>query len=161
MQLSGIAHMFACLVMNRSKNPLTPGAVGGVAGGAFNAGIIHLTGAWERIADKFDAPSPGLAFVVHMIFSGLMGLIYCAVFRRGARTLLAEMGRAVAYSVALYLFIASTVMTVRFGAPQLGADGSAQLARIIVGHAIFGVILGGVRFWFFGENQRKHLNQSG
>lgn len=124
------------------------GLIGGLAGGGFNAVVMRLAGAWERIADRFEAPSPAAAFIVHMAFGGLTGVLYGSVFRNRSRSVRMEIARAVCFSVTLYLLIASTVMTLRFGAPQLGADGFGQLTRVLAGHVLFGVILGAVcRQW--------------
>ena len=119
------------------------GLLSGCAAGLCNAALIAVTGAWAAISVKFEVGA-GQALGMHLLFSSLSGLIFAfALGRRLASWKGAALGGLI-FSCCLYLVVAFTVMPLRFGTtPGLGWD----FFRVLIGHAIFGLVLGS--FWHF------------
>lgn len=121
---------------------LVAGAIGGVAGGAVFGMMMGMMGTLPMVAMLVGSQSPLVGFIVHMLISlglgGLYGLIATKLpLNRGAGIV----GGAL-YGLVWWVLGALILMPIMLGMVQMVFQiGQTQMFSL-VGHLVFGVILG-------------------
>ena len=119
----------------------------GLASGLLIGVLLISTGVIASAAEKFQASSVGVAFCMHMFFSGLMGLLFGLLVGQFIKSLRGALIIGVFVSVVSWVFGLLVVKPLRFGQP-FGIDSIVSSLPILVGHCLFGLILGCL-YWYF------------
>ncbi len=113
----------------------------GLTSGAIIGLLLISTGAMDEAAVRFQASSVSVAFVMHMFFSGLMGLIFGLLFGHAIETIRRALLVGVLVSVFFWVFGLLVVKPYRLGQP-FGWESIVSSLHILFGHGVFGAILG-------------------
>ena len=117
------------------------GALAGICGGIVIGLFLLSTGAMAAATEKFGGASVEQGFVMHMIFSTLMGAVFGACFGRLIATYRQAISYAVLTGALFWVFGLAVVGPLRFGEP-FGIESALATKHILVGHSVFGVIMG-------------------
>lgn len=117
------------------------GAVGGISAGLVNGSIIVSLGRMAEIAERFGAPSVGFAFFMHLLFSALMGTGFGPCCDKWTSDIRRSLIAGFVYGIAWWALAALVVMPLRLGEP-LNALSVMSTWPLLVGHALFGLVLG-------------------
>ena len=121
---------------------VTAGVAGGLAGGVVFGLMMQAMGMMGMIAQLVGSTSTAVAWLVHLAISAIFGAAFGAVlggFVRspGSGTLLGA-----GYGVVLWVVGPLLLMPALMGMPVFVVDQMALMS--LLGHAIFGVVLGAV-----------------
>jgi hypothetical protein len=134
---------------NRIKNGVTGGLIGGVIFGIMMAKM----GTLPMIGKMVGAPNAGAGFLVHLGISAGIGAGFGVVLGGAARTVVRSLTLGLIYGSAWWVLGPLTLMPLFLGM-GLGVNWNATAAGAmlpsLMGHAIFGVVLGLV--YHRGEN---------
>lgn len=112
----------------------------GIAG-LINGAIIAYLGFWEEISTKFEAATTNMAFGMHMFFSLITGVLFAVLLSKYLKTLAKSIGYGFLFSIVVYC-IALLIISIRFGESQFNFSETNFIARVLLGHGIFGVLMG-------------------
>lgn len=125
---------------------LKAGIVGGLLGGLAFGVLMSAFGTLTDIGDLVGRPTTEAAFAIHMVVSALVGCGYAVVSGFAAKTRRRGLYTGVLYGLGWWFLGPLTLMPLLLGA-ELGAQwNTAALAgqlHSLVGHLLFGAILGG------------------
>ncbi len=121
---------------------LTAGVAGGLAGGMVFGMLMAMMGMITAVAQLVGSTSTAVGWVVHLAISAFLGGLFAVVAGRW----LSRAGRAVVagavYGMVWWVLGALLLMPAKLGMPVFHLD--AMAGRSLMGHLIFGMILGGV-----------------
>lgn len=131
--------------------------VGGVAMGLVQ---LALTGQMAVIGALYGVPNPIVGWLTHMFHSLVFGVAFSAAlvrprFRRYLRRPLSGAGAGVAYGGFLWLFAAGVVMPVWLRGVGVPAPVPNLSLPGLVGHVVWGVLLGGLYALLVGDGLRS------
>jgi len=119
------------------------GAIAGVLGGGVFGAMMGALGMLPMVAQLVGSDNPMVGLMVHLIFSAVIGGIFAAVFGKRC-TRLAECAKlGTGYGVVWWVLGPLLIMPVALGmGPQLSVSGISASVPSLMGHIVFGVILG-------------------
>lgn len=121
---------------------LTAGAVGGLAGGMVFGMLMAMMGMISAVAQLVGSTSTAVGWGVHLAISAVLGGLFTPLAGRW----LTRTGTAVAagagYGMVWWVLGALLAMPAKLGMPVFHFD--AMAGKSLMGHLIFGMILGGV-----------------
>ena len=124
-------------------NKILIGLLSGTLTGFFIGMILLFLDAFPKIVEKFGASSIYVAFSAHMISNIFMGILISLIFFEKCKNYKTSILYSTFVSLSFWIFATIIVKPLKFG----GTFQSAFLEvftdlNILVGHIIFGVILG-------------------
>lgn len=138
-------------------NSVKRGVIGGLAGGVPFGMMMGMMGMLPMIGGMIGRPSALAGFAVHMMMSAMIGAGFGLVAGRfastGKRALTAGLGYGVAWWVLGPLLFMPWIMGMGFAA-NLNAAGIAASLLSLMGHMVFGAVLGLVFHWLGSRTSR-------
>ena len=113
------------------------GILAGAFAGIFTAMLITIAGAWPTISDKFGVPV-WRAFTIHWILSSVSGWGFALLIGHSQKTWRYAILSGICFSIVLGLLAAWTMVLRTPVLPEV----DWRILRVIVGHIIFGSLLG-------------------
>jgi hypothetical protein len=139
---------------------LVVGGLAGMLGGwAFGKWMAQV-GFYPLVASLVNSTSAGVGTTLHFVFAVIIGASFGVLFQRDVRGHGSSVGWGLGYGILWWFLGALTIMPLWLGkAPDWSYLGLARLFGSLVGHAVYGVIVGLVyatvdRLWvgFFTES---------
>lgn len=121
------------------------GAYAGVAGGVAFGAMMGMMGMLPMIGQMVGAPTAAVGFIVHLAISAVIGTSFAALFQAAVTGTASGLGYGAAYGTAWWFLGPLTLMPLMMGM-GLGVNwnltAATQMAPSLLGHRIFGLILG-------------------
>ena len=134
------------------------GVYGGLAGGVVFGAIMGMMGMLPMIGSMVGIPSAWVGFVAHMIISAAIGGTFGVLLTVGDSP--GGVGPGLAYGFTWWILGPLTLMPFLMGM-GLGVNWNVTAARqalpSLVGHLIFGGVLGATYHWLQGRTGGGHL----
>lgn len=121
------------------------GMVGGLAGGVVFGMLMQMMDMLPMVASLVGGSSVALGWVVHLAISAVLGVGFALVAGRWVSSLPAMVGLGAAYGVVWWVLGALVLMPATLGMDLFMLNDMTM--KSLMGHLIFGVILGGVVSW--------------
>jgi uncharacterized membrane protein YagU involved in acid resistance len=118
------------------------GVAGGLAGGVVFGILMQAWDMLPMVAMLIDSESVAVGWLVHLFNSALFGAIFAVLFGRWATTLLAAAGIGLAYGVLWWVLGALLIMPAWLGMNEMIFELNTTAWRSLLGHLIFGLLLG-------------------
>jgi uncharacterized membrane protein YagU involved in acid resistance len=116
------------------------GALGGLIGGIVFGIMMQMMDMIPMVAMLVGSESVAVGWAVHLSISVILGIGFGLVAVKGLDGWGSGLGLGIAYGVVWWVLGALVAMPVRLGMPAF--DLSAMAWRSLMGHVIFGAILG-------------------
>jgi uncharacterized membrane protein YagU involved in acid resistance len=126
------------------------GVFGGVAGGLIFGGIMGMMGMLPMIGQMVGQPSAFAGFAVHMINSVIIGVGFALVLGGLVSSLTTGLTSGLAYGAAWWLLGPLTLMPLMMGmglGVNWNAEAAAAMLPSLMGHLMYGAILGVTYAW--------------
>ena len=133
-----------------SARELKLGAYGGFAGGLLFGAMMGMMGMLPMIGSMVGQPTAGAGFVVHMVNSVIIGAGFALVLGRFVSGTRSGVGVGLAYGGAWWILGPLTLMPLFMGmglGVNWNAAAAAAMLPSLVGHLMFGGVLGLVYTW--------------
>ncbi len=121
------------------------GAYGGLTGGVVFGAMMGMMGMLPMIGKMVGHPSAVTGFLVHLVNSALIGAAFATLFDRFVHGKSSGLGYGLTYGAAWWLLGPLTLMPLMMGmglGVNWNATAAAQMLPSLVGHLIYGAILG-------------------
>ncbi len=121
------------------------GVLGGLAGGVVFGMLMAVMGMLPMIASLIGSGSALVGLVVHLVISAGLGLLFGWVLGARVDSLTAGLGLGALYGLVWWVLGPLVIMPLMLGmGTQFGVAFSSGNRMSLMGHLIFGVILGAV-----------------
>ncbi len=133
-----------------STRELKLGAYGGVAGGLIFGGMMGMMGMLPMIGSMVGQPTAAAGFAVHMANSVIIGIGFAIVLGRFVSGIRSGLGAGLVYGGAWWILGPLTLMPLFMGmgfGVNWNAAAAATMLPSLVGHLMYGSILGLVYTW--------------
>ena len=147
-----------------STRELKLGAYGGFAGGLVFGAMMGFMGMLPMIGSMVGQPTAGAGFVVHMVNSVIIGAGFALVLGRFVSGTHSGVGLGLAYGGAWWILGPLTLMPLFMGmglGVNWNAAAAAAMLPSLVGHLMFGGVLGLVYAWLRHRNVGLALATAG
>ena len=134
------------------------GAYGGLAGGVVFGAMMALMGMLPMIGKLVRHPSAVTAFLVPLVISALIGASFVVIFHGFIRGASGGLGYGLVYGGAWWLLGPLTLMPLMMGmglGVNWNAAAASQMLPSLVGHLIYGAILG-LSYGWLGNRTTSH-----
>ncbi|AFZ66244.1 hypothetical protein [Deinococcus peraridilitoris] len=122
---------------------LKAGVVGGLAGGVVFGVMMATMGMLPMIASLVGSESAAVGLLVHLLISAVIGLGFALVLGERVRGTGSAAGLGALYGLAWWVLGPLLMMPVMMGmGPQFASALSMPNLMSLLGHLIFGVVLG-------------------
>jgi uncharacterized membrane protein YagU involved in acid resistance len=131
-----------------SQNALTrsaiAGIIGGIGGGIVFGLMMGVQGMLPMVGMLIGQDNALVGFVVHMLISAFIGATFGVIAQRVPSTLVVRLIAGAVYGVVWWVLGALVLMPVMLGMSAMVLQiGDMQISSL-VGHLVFGVIMGGI-----------------
>ncbi len=134
------------------------GVYGGLAGGVIFGAMMGMMGMLPMIGKMVGHPSAITGFLVHLVISALIGVSFAVVFHRFVHAAIAGLCYGLLYGGAWWFLGPLTLMPLFMGM-SLGvnwnATAASQMLPSLVGHLIYGAILGMSYAWLRNRQSQR------
>ncbi len=133
-----------------SARELKWGAYGGVAGGLIFGAMMGMMGMLPMIGSMVGQPTAAAGFAVHMVNSAIIGAGFAIVLGRFVSGARSGLGAGLAYGGVWWILGPLTLMPLFMGmgfGVNWNATAAAAMLPSLVGHLMFGSILGLAYTW--------------
>ena len=147
-----------------STRELKLGAYGGFVGGLVFGAMMGFMGMLPMIGSMVGQPTAGAGFVVHMVNSVIIGAGFALVLGRFVSGTRSGVGVGLAYGGAWWILGPLTLMPLFMGmglGVNWNAAAAAAMLPSLVGHLMFGGVLGLVYAWLRHRNVGLALATAG
>ncbi|MBS0604517.1 MAG: hypothetical protein JSS60_05700 [Verrucomicrobia bacterium] len=136
-----------------NKKNIVSGIVSGLIAGIVLGCMMIRMGIMANVGAMMGMPHPVAGFFFHLIYSGLIGLIFGLVFYSLAKDFFTSAIWGVIYGVIWWFLGTLTLAQMMMGLPvSWNAIAMLQGMHMLVGQLVFGIVLGISYFWL---NNRK------
>ena len=121
------------------------GAYGGLAGGVVFGAMMGMMGMLPMIGKMVGHPSAVTGFLAHLVISALIGASFVVIFHGFIRGASGGLGYGLVYGGAWWFLGPLTLMPLMMGmglGVNWNAAAASQMLPSLVGHLIYGAILG-------------------
>ena len=143
-----------------SMTSITHGIYGGLAGGVVFGALMAMMGMLPMIGHMVGVPAAWIGFFVHLLISVTIGGCFAVLLDASGQR--GGVGSGLVYSFAWWILGPLTLMPFFMGM-GLGVNwnGAAMTAAVpsLVGHLIFGAILGVTYRWLEGHHGASDVRQ--
>ena len=129
---------------------LQSGAYAGLVGGVVFGAMMAMMGMLPMIGQMVGYPSALTGFVVHLFISALIGISFAALFHSFIDSTAGGAGYGLLYGGAWWLLGPLTLMPLLMGmglGVNWNAESAVAMLPSLVGHFIYGAILGTTYVW--------------
>ena len=133
-----------------STRELKLGAYGGFAGGLIFGAMMGMMGMLPMIGSMVGQPTAGAGFAVHMVNSVIIGVGFAIVLGRFVSGISSGVGIGLAYGGVWWILGPLTLMPLFMGmglGVNWNAAAAAAMLPSLVGHLVYGGVLGLVYAW--------------
>ncbi len=134
------------------------GVYGGLAGGVVFGAMMGMMGMLPMIGKMVGHPSAVTGFLAHLVISALIGASFVVIFHGFIRGASGGLGYGLVYGGAWWFLGPLTLMPLMMGM-GLGVNWTAaaasQMLPSLVGHLIYGTILG-LSYGWLGNRTTRH-----
>ena len=126
------------------------GAYAGLTGGVVFGGMMAIMGTLPMIGKMVGDPSAQTGFFVHLVISVVIGVSFSTLFRRFVNDASSALGYGLLYGGAWWFLGPLTLMPLIMGmglGVNWNASAAAQMLPSLVGHLVYGAILGISYLW--------------
>ena len=134
------------------------GAYGGLAGGVVFGAMMGMMGMLPMIGKMVGHPSAVTGFLAHLVISALIGASFVVLFHDFIRGASGGLGYGLVYGGAWWFLGPLTLMPLMMGmglGVNWNAAAASQMLPSLVGHLIYGAILG-LSYGWFGNRTPSH-----
>ena len=125
------------------------GSAAGLLGGLFYTVMLARLGSFEGIAQLMRADNAAVGVLVHVVVSVIWGAVYGLLFRRQTYGIGSAVGWGLAFGFFLWVVGPNTLFAVLTGnTPDWSADSAAPRTASLVGHLVYGAVLGAAFHYF-------------
>jgi uncharacterized membrane protein YagU involved in acid resistance len=125
-----------------TQQGIMQGVLGGLAGGVVFGTMMQALGMIGMIGMLVGSESLAVAWVLHLVISAVFGAVFGAVVAPRVYGWGAGLGAGLAYGLVLWVVGPLLMMPAMMGMPVFTID--AMALQSLVGHLLFGVVLGAV-----------------
>lgn len=126
-----------------NQKSVTAGVIGGLAGGAIFGAMMGMQGMLPMVAKLVGSKSAMVGLVVHMANSAIIGGLFAVTLGSQATQISGGIKMGLAYGVGWWFLGPLLIMPIALGmGPQLSAAGMQAAIPSLIGHIVFGGILG-------------------
>lgn len=130
-------------------NILLVGVIGGLVGGVVFGVMMGMMRMLPMVAKLIGSESASVGFVVHLVFSSIIGVIFVTVLPYVGVAVadlgdwLSALGYGLVYGFAWWILGPLLIMPVWLGMPpQLSGEGIKKAMPSLLGHLVYGALLG-------------------
>lgn len=135
--------------MTNNKINIQSGIIGGLAGGVVFGLMMAMMGVMPMIAMMVGSESVAVGWILHLLISAATGGLFGALFAGAVTNYSSAAGYGVLYGLIWWVLGALILMPVILGMGVQFAHMFDQMRLMsMMGHVIFGVILGVVAYWY-------------
>lgn len=132
-----------------SSQKITGGILGGIAGGVVFGVLMQMMGMMPMIAAMVGNESVAVGWIVHLIISAGTGAIFGLIFGEFVASYGGGIGYGLVYGFAWWILGSLIAMPILLGMGMQFANAfDATHLMSLMGHLIFGLILGAVYAWY-------------
>ena len=134
------------------------GAYGGLAGGVVFGAMMGMMGMLPMIGKLVGHPSAVTGFLAHLVISALIGASFVVIFHGFIRGASGGLGYGLVYGGAWWFLGPLTLMPLMMGmglGVNWNAAAASQMLPSLVGHLIYGAILG-LSYGWLGNRTPSH-----
>lgn len=126
-----------------NQKSITTGAIGGLAGGAVFGAMMGMQGMLPMVAMLVGSESAMVGLLIHMLNSAIIGGLFAVTLGARATNLVSGTKMGLAYGITWWFLGPLLIMPIALGmGPQLSLSGMQGATQSLVGHIVFGGILG-------------------
>ncbi len=122
-------------------------AAGGLAGGMIFGMLMQMMGMMGMVAGLIGSSSTAVGWLVHLVISATLGLAYAPIAQRLGQARVPGLVVGMMYGVFWWVVGALWLMPAKLGMSDMFFHVGATQWKSLMGHLIFGVVLGGVASW--------------
>ena len=137
---------------------ITLGVYGGLAGGVVFGAMMAMMGMLPMIGMMVGVPSAVVGFLVHLVISALIGASFATILHSIIRSTTSGLGYGLVYGGAWWFLGPLTLMPLFMGmglGVNWNATAASQMLPSLVGHLIYGAILGLSYVWFRNRQSQR------
>ena len=134
------------------------GVYGGLAGGVVFGAMMGMMGMLPMIGKMVGHPSAVTGFLAHLVISALIGASFVVLFHDFIRGASGGLGYGLVYGGAWWFLGPLTLMPLMMGmglGVNWNAAAASQMLPSLVGHLIYGAILG-LSYGWLGNRTPSH-----
>lgn len=144
-------------IIKIESNHLEAGLIGGLIAGAVFGAMMGMMGMLPLVAKLLGGGSAVFGFVLHLVFSAIIGIIFSILFGRAARDKTRGVILGLAYGLGWWILGGLIIMPVWLGmGAQLSLPGIQMALPSLGGHLVYGFILGLIYPILVGRLSLKH-----
>ena len=135
------------------------GIYGGLLGGVVFGAMMAMMGMLPMIGKMVGHPSAVTGFVVHLVISAVIGVSFATLFDRLVQGASSGLGYGLFYGAIWWLLGPLTLMPFMMGmgfGVNWNATAASQMLPSLIGHLIYGAILGVSYAWLRGRQGYCH-----
>ena len=125
---------------------IVAGIIGGLAGGVIFGIMMAAMGMMPMIAMLIGSESVLVGWVIHFLISAFIGATFGVLLGGTSTNVVRGLGWGLAYGALWWVLGPLLIMPALMGMPLLMIDGMTLMS--LVGHLIYGAILGVVYVWY-------------
>jgi hypothetical protein len=131
-----------------NKKNICSGIVGGLIAGVVFGFILIRLEILSTAGRLMGMTDPLSGFIVHLVFSAILGLIFALVFAKGCTNFFSSSLWGIFYGILWWFFGPLTLCPWAAGRPVSWSSGAMSHAfPMLLGHLVFGLVLGVSYFW--------------
>jgi uncharacterized membrane protein YagU involved in acid resistance len=126
-----------------SKINIISGILAGVIAGIAMGCMMIRMAVLSKVGMLMGMPNPLSGFLMHTLFSAVLGLIFAIVFVKITRTFFSSTMWGLIYGIIWWLLLPMTFVQMKMGMPvSWSIESMLHGMPMLVGHLVFGIILG-------------------
>ncbi len=131
-----------------AKRNLASGIMAGLIAGVLFGIILARLGVLSYAGRFFTITDPLSAFIVHFIFSGIVGVIFALIFFNACSNFFSSALWGIVYGI-IWWFIGPLILCpwVKGVSVSWAWGDSCYAMPMLIGHLVFGLVLGVTYFW--------------
>ena len=134
---------------------ITLGVYGSLAGGVVFGAMMAVMGMLPMIGMMVGVPSALVGFLVHLVISALIGISFAVLFDRFLGSVSSGLASGLVYGGAWWFLGPLTLMPLMMGMGlNWNAAAASQMLPSLVGHLVYGAILGTSYVWLKSRGAR-------
>lgn len=131
-----------------SKKNIWSGAIAGLIAGVVVGFILIRMHAMSGIGGLIGMPNPLAGYIVHLVWNGILGIIFALIFNRISTKFFSCTVWGVVYGIIWWFLCALTLAPLMMGmAVSWNAQAMSQGIPMFVAHLVYGLVLGIVYYW--------------
>jgi hypothetical protein len=131
-----------------NKKNICSGIIGGLIAGVVFGFILARLGVLSHAGSLIGLTDPLSGFIIHLIFSAILGLIFALVFCKGCTTFFNSSFWGIAYGIIWWFLGPLTLCPWSTGGTISWSTGTmSHELPMLVGNLVFGLVLGVTYFW--------------